>query len=657
MNRRIQSLLFIQLALLASPLSGIGRQAQVDSIDSLVAKAQQAEAAHDFLTAQNAYKQAVTIDPNVPEIWANLGLMQRATGDTAGAMSSFQHANRLNPSLYVPNLFIGAGYVREGKAAQAIPYLVKAERTNKADPQAPLALGRAYVSIGKFEAATGELNRAVHLNANLGIAWFTLGIARLDQVDADARRMTIEDKDSVFSSALYAESLHQQGRFGEAAKIFKSLLDVQSQPPCLRSEMGFSLLRNQDEADAVAAFAAERTAHPECGLALLGQARLALSSGDKDNAPGLLRELWDRDHGFVSSNASFLAEGLSSEKSSEIAGFLSAQSDAVLPADLRNALLSPLTAAAGDPIGAVAAQSSSPLTSAPQSTPTHLTAQELFAAGQFQQCADRIGADTATLSADRLRLLAKCAFLAGDNQRASEAASALETLEPHSIESFYWSIQANERLAFQALARFQELDPNSATSHVLLGDIYNQLERYEDAQNEYGKALALAPDDPAAMLGLATAYLNNNDMKQADEAVQAALAHSPEDPQLNVIMAEVLIARHDYQGSEPYLAKALHGKPQMQASVHALFGKVYAETGRDQEAIKELKLGAASDVDGSLQYQLARIYRKIGDNKDALAAIERMKEIKDQRRDRGVKRVEDPDLFSLASPPTAALTP
>jgi len=54
-------------------------------------------------------------------------------------------------------------------------------------------------------------------------------------------------------------------------------------------------------------------------------------------------------------------------------------------------------------------------------------------------------------------------------------------------------------------------------------------------------------------------------------------------------------------------------------------------------------------------YLLARLYRKIGDSKDAAEALEQMKSIKQQRRDRGVKLVEDPDLSALESRPAKRL--
>ena len=642
------------LVLLAAPLTGFGQQGPTSKFDSLVAAAQQAQAARDYGAAVNAYKEATRIEPNMAELWANLGLMEQQAGDIPEALQSLVHANHLNPSLYVPNLFIGIDNVRIGNAAQAIPFLLNAEKTNKNDPQAPLALGRAYISTGKFSAAAQSLGRAIALDPKLAPAWFTLGMARLDQVEEDARKLSTEGKDSPYAGALYAESLEKQARFREAATLYQSLLDAKAQPPCIRSELGMSLIRELDESGATSALAAERVAHPECGLALLGQARVAFDDAENDRAVELLKELWGRDHGFFESNAGILLEGLSSERVSAVAGFLTQESSTV-PADLRNALLVAFNQSGKD---------SSDRTAGPESTElaestggSSRTAEELYAAGQFQQCELRLDSAAVAGRADKLRLLATCAFFAGDNERASRAATALEALQPHSLEALYWSIQANERLALQSLAHFQQLEPDSARSHVLLGDICHQLERHDDAQTEYMKALTLEPGDPAAMLGLASAYLSNNNIEKATETARSALVRSPEDPELNLIMAEAILSRHQYEQAEPYLLKSLHAKPQMLPRVHALIGKVDAETGRSREAIDQLKLGASSDEDGSVQYLLARLYRSIGDDKNATAALDRMKTIKQQRLNRGVKTVEDPDLSAFESPSGEASTP
>ena len=117
------------------------------------------------------------------------------------AAASFLQANRLNKSLYVPNLFLGIDYAHTGKVQSAITFLVKAEELNGADPQAPLVLGRVYISTGRFSAAVQQLDRATNLAPKLGAAWFALGIAHLDLVEDDARIISKENKESPFARA------------------------------------------------------------------------------------------------------------------------------------------------------------------------------------------------------------------------------------------------------------------------------------------------------------------------------------------------------------------------------------------------------------------------------------------------------------------------
>jgi tetratricopeptide (TPR) repeat protein len=265
----------IQLALLAVSLCGFGQQAAPSQLEALLANAQTAQSAGNFAEAANSYKRAIGLEPGVPQLWANLGLVQQQEGNYTEAIFSFLQANRLNPSLYVPNLFLGIDYAHTGKEKPAVPYLIRAERINKSDPQAPLALGRVYVVSGDLSGAVVELERATDMDPKLSAAWFTLGIAYLEQVEEDAKEISEPGKESSFAGALYAASLQKQGRFGEAASLYESLLNTRPQPRCLRSELGFSLFRNHDEAGAKEAFATENVQHPECSLALLGEARLA----------------------------------------------------------------------------------------------------------------------------------------------------------------------------------------------------------------------------------------------------------------------------------------------------------------------------------------------------------------------------------------------
>ena len=422
----------------------------------------------------------------------------------------------------------------------------------------------------------------------------------------------------------------------------------------MHSALGFSLLMHRDSEGAATEFAAERAAHQECSLALLGQARMAIDSGDNQQALNLLQQLWVRDHGFVVTNSAMLLDGVSSDAIVAFAAYLAQQSTTV-PDDLRNALLAALNGS-GQTLDVSRKTITTRESAAEPGTPSHKTAEQFYAAGEFTQCAYRLNPATVAGRADKLKLLAACAYFAGDNQLASSAATTLETLQPHSPEALYWSIQANERLALQSLTRFQQLESDSSRSHILLGDIFAKLERFDDAEAEYYKALALTPGDPAAMFGLASAYMSNNNVDKALEIASAAVKRSSQDPELNLVMADALIAKDRFAEAEPFLMKSLSVRPQLLGHVHSLIGKVYAEAGRNNDAIAQLKMAESSDEDGSIHYLLARLYHQVGDLKDASAALEEVKAIKEQRRKLGVKLVEDPDLSSLESPPGGSST-
>jgi predicted Zn-dependent protease len=92
-------------------------------------------------------------------------------------------------------------------------------------------------------------------------------------------------------------------------------------------------------------------------------------------------------------------------------------------------------------------------------------------------------------------------------------------------------------------------------------------------------------------------------------------------------MGEILCARNEYAEAETFLKKSLNTKPEFVSRVHALLGNVHAKTNRTQEAIAELKLALDSDKDGSLHYQIARLYLKVGERELANQAFETSKQI------------------------------
>jgi len=143
---------------------GIASSQQSDRFESLLASAQDAQAKSDFQSSAAFYSETITIHPEIPELRANLGLMYYQLGKAEQAREAFRQALRLKPGLFVPNLFLGLGYVKEKRFSEAIHYLKQAAISQPADVNTALALGQAYTAIEKPRLAISTYQRLVELN-------------------------------------------------------------------------------------------------------------------------------------------------------------------------------------------------------------------------------------------------------------------------------------------------------------------------------------------------------------------------------------------------------------------------------------------------------------------------------------------------------------
>ena len=486
----------------------------------------------DFKAAAEDYRQAVKMHPESAEMWANLGLMEHEEGDYAEAIRSFQQAIRLKPGLYVPNLFLGIDSMHTGNTSAAIQFLVKAERMNKTDPEAPLELGRAYslraISLrqhGSLAVQSSSIrNKATHGSAR---EWPTS--TRWKRMPASCRPTVPH---SSYAQALYAESMARQSRYLEATDSFRKAIGAQPQPPCLHAEFGFMYAKQQKWQDAESEFEQESGA---CGIA----------------------EFLEQEHASGRIDAD-MYQSLTAARSAE-------------SEQTRNAL--------------------------------NAQAESYRGEAKVNCCGFPLAPIIPVIT----------------RSRRVQAPAVSRDGRPLLVH------QSKPGIGAPILGAFRTDGAQLRPSHVLLGDMYRQRQRYDDAQTQYKLALEISPADHAALLGLAYAYFGNANIDATIATARLRLAATPGDPELNLLMGEALIARHDFAGAEPFLQKGLAAKPQMLPHVHALLGTVYAETGRTQDAIAQLEMGLAADGDGSTHYKLARMYRKAGDTKKADAAMQQVK--------------------------------
>jgi tetratricopeptide (TPR) repeat protein len=601
------------------------------TLQSLLAEARNAQSRRDFNAAAESYRKAVELDPSVAELWANLGLMYHESGKPAEAIRSFKEAIRLNSSLFVPQLFLGIELLGSKKPEAAIPFLEKAEKLNPDDLQAALNLGKAYAMMDRADHSAEAYVRAAQLAPDDGNIQLSLGTAYLQQVESDARLMTSEYIHSAYFNLRAAETFAEEGKLVQAEDAYKAALASGSPVPCTHAEYGITLLRKKRLADAREQFELETRAGSHCGLAPLGVAVAQLAEGHRDVALTRLTSIAMADPGFVQSSLPQLRDAVSADQARQLIELAQArQKTGALSVEigllLEKAFLSDDTP--------VATSSGEEGQSSGMGAPS-ATAQRFYTEGQFARCDQALKPALHTLGSFQLQILASCSFYTGDFRTASIAAQRLKTNTATRVQGLYWESKADQQLATAALIRAGEIDADSPRMHVLLGDIFRQKRLWYDAETEYRKAVALDPRSHAARLSLAIVLFTELKNDDAFDIGRSLLAEDPSDPEANLLAGEILVQQNHYAEAEPYLSNCRNLKPEFVPRLHALLGRVYAATDQIPEAISEYKAGLSTDEDGSIHYQLGRLYQKSGDKNAAEEAFRDSKRLSRQWDERG----------------------
>lgn len=624
MKRVILIFCFVVLtgSILSLPVCAEDRE---QTLQTLLAEAGSAQARGEYAVAAEAYRKSVAIDPTIPELWANLGLMYHETGKHAEAIQCFKRAEQLRPSLFVPQLFLGIEYLAAQDPNRAIPFLKSATRLNPNDRQAALSLGKAYSMLQRGSQAAEAYWNATRLNPNDGDAWIGLGTAYLQQVEIDARLMTSVYKESAYAKLRAAEIFAEQGKLIEAESAYKAALDSRPPAVCAHAEFGVTLLRLKKWDAARRQFELEEKSVTRCGLAQIGSAIELITQGNVDLGLGQLSSIGAHDPDFIKSALPIFRNVLSEDQALSLGRVIGVrQSSGMLSPEIgrliEKALISDDVPMMDNSIEVQARSATRPNSA--------VDAEHLAAAGQYTACKGALLDHSDRLTSAEQKLLASCSFLAGDSRTTATAAQFLKTNPKTMVQGLYWESKADQELAISALTRADEIAPNSPQMKILIGDVFRQKRRWSEAETEYRKAVALDPSSRSARLSLAIVLFTELRNDEAFDIDKGILAEIPGDPEANLLAGEILVQQHEFGQAEAYLEKCRDLNADFQPRLHVLLGQVYAETGRTLDAISEYKMGLSSDQDGRVHYQLARLYQKIGNITAASREIQLSKQLR-----------------------------
>lgn len=142
-------------------------------------------AASQNAEARVYYEQALKMDPTLPNIWNNLGVLDSREGKLDAARAAYAQALRLNPA-HVATLSNSVNlYRRLGDNASADAMLRQLEAIRAVDPFYQFMLGRQAESSGQYAQAISHYRRAVNLYPNAH--QFHFGLARVYFLTGDSR--------------------------------------------------------------------------------------------------------------------------------------------------------------------------------------------------------------------------------------------------------------------------------------------------------------------------------------------------------------------------------------------------------------------------------------------------------------------------------------
>lgn len=163
------------------------------------------------------------------------------------------------------------------------------------------------------------------------------------------------------------------------------------------------------------------------------------------------------------------------------------------------------------------------------------------------------------------------------------------------------------------MARF----PDSAWTHILLGDAHFKLGQEAEAREEYVAAVKLMPDLFEPNFRLAYLSFEAGEYSSAEQYYRRALAVKPHHTEANVYLGEALRRERRIPEAVEQLRRAIEVDPQAALAYDSL-SKALSDAGRLQEAADVLRAAEHKFPDNSsFPAMRARILTRLGRTKEA----------------------------------------
>jgi tetratricopeptide (TPR) repeat protein len=569
------------------------------------ALARQAQDAGQFEKAAQEYAATIHLAPTFAGAYINLGLVDYVQGDFQDSSVAFRKALQLDPKLVGASLYLGIDDLKLNQPDKALLHLQHAEKLDPSNKDAQTWLGTAYWQTGQTWVALEQFRAANKNFPNDPDILFVLGEAYRKTADQEIQALIRNASGTAFVHEIFGDIYLDQNALAKALGHYRAALRLDPNAPDIHFKLGEVALRGDHLDEAKAEYLKQLQVSATKAAAKARLAEISLLNGQVTPALSMLEQALTLS---PLQTVSALYVPPSFVTSSEtFDGKMLQQFRDILPS-VENAPDSPARNLA---LVVIAAR---------------LNQSDLLQSAwtQFQASISR------QQPADDLLERSKQDVERQSFQAAESEIHTWLEAHPQSLAGQYLAARVHRMLSLGVLDQLLTTYPDSYRSHQLLAQTDEQRDDDEKAIAEYKKVEALAPTLPGIHYALGHLYVKDGDLDDAIIQLKEELRLNPDQPEANAEMGMTFLNEGQPEAAVPFLTKAIGLQPDLWTA-HQQLGKAYFMQKNYEDAQNELTLALNDDPEGLAHYQLALVYKALGETEPASREFAAARKIKEDR--------------------------
>ena len=605
---RFRRLSVIALTLVALFVRGPLAHAQDNELEvrEHFAAARHAQDVGDLNTAAAEYAAVLRLQPDLAEVYANLGLVYYMQGNFEESAKALRHAATLKPELLGCQLFLGIDYVKMHRPAEGIIPLKRAIQQEPANKEAISWLSTALWDAGQTRSALDHLRKATHVFPNDTDILFLLGEAYQKAAAQELELVVARSVNVPLYHQVFGDTYSDMQVWDKAVRHYNAALVENARWKGAHLGLAKAYFQQSKLTEAEAEFRDELAIDPSSAASLAGMGDIAIIRGAVPDALSSLTA----------------AVRISPVQAANWFG---------LPL-----VASPSGADRVDQQTLTAYRQALPaLMQASPSPVRSLALSALFTRlGSEREAEENWNNFSKSLARSRptADLVSRAAndFASRNFDSAERNYEALLSVKAEDMQAHYMLGRTYQYLSLSVLNRMLSLDPNSYRAHQLLAKTYERRDENGQALEEYQKVEQQQPDLPGLHFAIGHLLWTMSRPEEALMALRKELRIDPDHAEANAEVGTILISQHQERQAVAYLEKAIHLKPDLITARQQLGMAFYRE--KDfPHAEQILKANLSDDGEGTAHFILGMVYRQMGRPEESRLALEQSRKIRAQR--------------------------